>query len=347
MVNMTDESAMLTLDAVMRLCVFCGTALPADQVSTPADKTAGSCEHCGTLAPNRKSPEQIAELVRAAHPHQLRAERRRIIKDSAALQQEWNRVVGHYDQREREDQLWNKMVALRAAFLASIGAVPVPLTFYTLWMDTWERDAGRKAPASERSFSDSEFGEYDCAAGLYPSHYRCWLASVPFGRDEILPLFGSQLVALFLPPSVSAAFLQGSDGRNIPQLGHSSLQGLQEDGRSLRAWSLGDKPFFPTAYTDVDELRSKRLQMRTLRRDWAQAQAAPVRDSDTPATDTSELWHIEKVAEFLGCSQSRARAIMSRRGIPRISGYPAEQVRQVQRRQGARTDLANVMHDQN
>jgi len=125
MVNMTDESAMLTLDAVMRLCVFCGTALPADQVSTPADKTAGSCEHCGTLAPNRKSPEQIAELVRAAHPHQLRAERRRIIKDSAALQQEWNRVVGHYDQREREDQLWNKMVALRAAFLASIGAVPV------------------------------------------------------------------------------------------------------------------------------------------------------------------------------------------------------------------------------
>lgn len=57
-------------------------------------------------------------------------------------------------------------------------------------------------------------------------------------------------------------------------------------------------------------------------------------------TSGNELWPIEKVAEFLGCSQSRARAIMASRGITRISGYPAAKVQQVERRQGARTDLA-------
>jgi hypothetical protein len=77
--------------------------------------------------------------------------------------------------------------------------------------------------------------------------------------------------------------------------------------------------------------------MRTLRRTWCQA--AHDGNSDM-AVRMDELWPIEKVAEFLGCSQSRARAIMADRGITRISGYPAAQVQQVQRRQGARTDLA-------
>ncbi|MCV7286065.1 hypothetical protein H7J87_12055 [Mycolicibacterium wolinskyi] len=62
-------------------------------------------------------------------------------------------------------------------------------------------------------------------------------------------------------------------------------------------------------------------------------------DGEMATTSGDELWPIEKVAEFLGCSQSRARAIMSSRGIARISGYPAAKVQQVQRRQGARTDL--------
>jgi hypothetical protein len=79
--------------------------------------------------------------------------------------------------------------------------------------------------------------------------------------------------------------------------------------------------------------------MRALRRTWAQT--TPAGDSDM-ATDTGELWPIEKVADFLGCSQSRARAIMADRGISRISGYPATKVQQVQRRQGARTDLNSV-----
>lgn len=64
-------------------------------------------------------------------------------------------------------------------------------------------------------------------------------------------------------------------------------------------------------------------------------------DSDNEAaTSSDELWPIEKVAEYLGCSLSRARAIMANRGIARISGYPAAKVQRVQRRQGARTDLS-------
>ncbi|WP_182878572.1 hypothetical protein [Mycobacteroides abscessus] len=52
-----------------------------------------------------------------------------------------------------------------------------------------------------------------------------------------------------------------------------------------------------------------------------------------------ELWSIDEVANYLGCSESRARALLASRAIPRISGYPADQVRQIQRRQGHRTDL--------
>lgn len=52
-----------------------------------------------------------------------------------------------------------------------------------------------------------------------------------------------------------------------------------------------------------------------------------------------ELWSIDEVANYLGCSASRARALLASRAIPRISGYPADQVRQIQRRQGHRTDL--------
>lgn len=325
---------MLTLDAVMRLCVFCGTQQPADRVSAPTDNPTGSCEHCGTLAPSRNSPEQIAELVRTADPRQLRAERRRIINDSAEIEQKLDHVTGL--NQEREDKLWNGKTALRAAFLASIGAIPVPLTFYTVWLDTWERETGRKAHAADHPFSESEFGENDHTETLYP-RARCWLATIPFQQDEMLPLFGSQQLILFLPPTISAQFLQNINQRNMRQLGHSALQGLERRGRGLHTWFLTDKPHLPIAYTDVDELRSSRRHMRTLRRTWTQTRLDGG-DSDT-VTDTGELWPIEKVADFLGCSQSRARAILADRGITRISGYPATEVRQVQRRQGARTDL--------
>ena len=325
---------MLTLDAVTRLCVVCGTDLPVGQVRTATDVPDGSCKLCGSLVPSLNSPEQIAEVVSAADSCQLRAERLRIIEDSAAVEQEWRQVRGL--DRNREDELWSRRNALRAVFLASIGAVPVPLPFYTVWLDSWERDAGRKAHTSERSFGESELSQYERTAALYPSDLRCWLATIPFRGDEMLPLFGAQQLALFLPSSTSAEFLRDIDGRNMPLLGHSSVQGLKGRGRSLHAWSFGDKPFLPTAYTDVDELRSKRLRMRTLRRTWGEV--APGGDGDI-VTGMGELWPIEKVAEFLGCSPSRARAIMADRGITRISGYPAAKVQQVQRRQGARTDL--------
>ncbi|WP_206492380.1 hypothetical protein [Rhodococcus sp. KRD162] len=50
------------------------------------------------------------------------------------------------------------------------------------------------------------------------------------------------------------------------------------------------------------------------------------------------LWPIEKVADHWGVSQSRARALLASRRIKRVSGYPADQVRGLIRRQGARTD---------
>lgn len=54
---------------------------------------------------------------------------------------------------------------------------------------------------------------------------------------------------------------------------------------------------------------------------------------------SGELWSIDEVANYLGCSESRARALLASRSIQRISGYPADQVRLIQRRQGHRTDL--------
>jgi hypothetical protein len=54
----------------------------------------------------------------------------------------------------------------------------------------------------------------------------------------------------------------------------------------------------------------------------------------------NELWTVKQVAEHFGVSESRARALMAEYGIQRVSGYPADQVRQVQRPgQGRRTDL--------
>jgi predicted HTH domain antitoxin len=53
----------------------------------------------------------------------------------------------------------------------------------------------------------------------------------------------------------------------------------------------------------------------------------------------AELWTVEQAAEHWGVSLSRARAILADRGIQRVSGYDADQIRAVKKRQGARTDL--------
>jgi hypothetical protein len=54
----------------------------------------------------------------------------------------------------------------------------------------------------------------------------------------------------------------------------------------------------------------------------------------------TELWRISQVAAHLKVTESRARAILASRKIKRVSGYPADQVRAISLRQGARTDLA-------
>lgn len=53
-----------------------------------------------------------------------------------------------------------------------------------------------------------------------------------------------------------------------------------------------------------------------------------------------ELWTVGQAAQHWGVTPARARSILSTRHITRISGYPADDIRAVQRRQGARTDLA-------
>ena len=51
-----------------------------------------------------------------------------------------------------------------------------------------------------------------------------------------------------------------------------------------------------------------------------------------------ELWTGSQAAQHWGVTPSRARTILSTRGIHRITGYPASEIRAVTRRQGARTD---------
>lgn len=55
---------------------------------------------------------------------------------------------------------------------------------------------------------------------------------------------------------------------------------------------------------------------------------------------TVELWSAGQAARHWHVSPARARSILADRGIRRVSGYPANEVRGVSRRQGARTDLA-------
>lgn len=54
-----------------------------------------------------------------------------------------------------------------------------------------------------------------------------------------------------------------------------------------------------------------------------------------------ELWTAEQAAKHWNVTPARARGILSSRRIQRISGYPANAIRAVQRRQGARTDRHN------
>ena len=51
------------------------------------------------------------------------------------------------------------------------------------------------------------------------------------------------------------------------------------------------------------------------------------------------LWTVNQAAQHWEVSNSRARAILASRHIRRVSGYPADEVKAVQLRQGARTDL--------
>ncbi|AFV14861.1 MULTISPECIES: DUF6036 family nucleotidyltransferase [Mycobacterium] len=57
-----------------------------------------------------------------------------------------------------------------------------------------------------------------------------------------------------------------------------------------------------------------------------------------------ELWTVDQAARHWSVTTGRARSILSNRGIRRITGYPAADVRAVRRRQGARTDLAAPAH---
>lgn len=54
---------------------------------------------------------------------------------------------------------------------------------------------------------------------------------------------------------------------------------------------------------------------------------------------SDSLWTVNQAAQHWDVSTSRARAILASRHIRRVSGYPADQVKAVQLRQGARTDL--------
>lgn len=51
------------------------------------------------------------------------------------------------------------------------------------------------------------------------------------------------------------------------------------------------------------------------------------------------LWTVDAAARHWNVSLSRARAILASRHIRRVSGYPADQIKAVRLRQGARTDL--------
>lgn len=51
------------------------------------------------------------------------------------------------------------------------------------------------------------------------------------------------------------------------------------------------------------------------------------------------MWSSVQAAEHWGVTPARARALLADRRISRISGYPANDIRAVRRRQGARTDL--------
>ncbi|MGC5263926.1 hypothetical protein ACPXCO_23195 [Streptomyces cyaneofuscatus] len=59
--------------------------------------------------------------------------------------------------------------------------------------------------------------------------------------------------------------------------------------------------------------------------------------SDGPGEN--ELWTVAEAATYWGVTESRARAILAKRGIKRVSGYPADRIQAVELRQGARTDL--------
>lgn len=58
-----------------------------------------------------------------------------------------------------------------------------------------------------------------------------------------------------------------------------------------------------------------------------------------------ELWTVQQAAEYWNVTPSRARAILSSRGITRVAGYPAAQVKRVILRQGHRTDLEPPVPD--
>lgn len=52
-----------------------------------------------------------------------------------------------------------------------------------------------------------------------------------------------------------------------------------------------------------------------------------------------ERWTVAEAAAHWGVSLGRARAILASRGIKRVTCYPADEIRAVERKQGKRTDL--------
>lgn len=54
----------------------------------------------------------------------------------------------------------------------------------------------------------------------------------------------------------------------------------------------------------------------------------------------SQLWTVNQAAAYWGVTAARARGILSSRGVECVTGYPRAEILSVQRRRGARTDLA-------
>lgn len=251
---------LLQLGDALNICIDCATMHPT-WIATDI-RARNGCRGCGALPVSTVPAADIASAVKFADPRLLRQQRLRIVECCAHLYDLDTRV--RYSAELSNP--WLDTAVLRDAWLASVGAVPVPAEIYALWLHTWLQDPDN-TPRARHNAPLADQQRNSTTGWAYSNRNRFWMPTLAFLPDESPRFYGAASFDLLLLPHVSrAALREDTDLSTTRHFGHCEVYALRRQGRALAA--SASQYTRVASYTDVMALIDDRRAINRVRKLW-------------------------------------------------------------------------------